>query len=167
MPSTTESPAKVDVEVTVNGKEEYLQVEPRMLLVEMLREELGLTGAHVGCESSYCGACTVLLDGEPVKTCTVFAVQAHESEITTVEGLSEEGELHELQESFSENHALQCGYCTPGLLMSGKALLDRNPDATKKEIKKAISGNVCRCTGYQNIVKAIDQVTEGSSNDES
>ena len=165
MPSTTESPPKVDVEVTVNGKEEHLQVEPRMLLVEMLREELDLTGVHVGCESSYCGACTVLLDGEPVKTCTVFAAQVHESEITTVEGLSEGGELHELQESFSENHALQCGYCTPGLLMSGKALLDEKPDASKKEIKKAISGNVCRCTGYQNIVKAIDQVTEGSSAD--
>lgn len=165
MPSTTESPAKVDVEVTVNGEEEHLRVEPRMLLVEMLREELDLTGAHVGCESSYCGACTVLLDGEPVKTCTVFAVQVHESEITTVEGLSEGGELHELQESFSENHALQCGFCTPGLLMSGKALLDRKPDASEKEIKKAISGNVCRCTGYQNIVKAIDEVTEGSSDD--
>lgn len=163
MPLEAETPTQVTVEVSVNGRTERLQVEPRMLLVELLREKLDLTGAHIGCESSYCGACTVLMDGEPVKSCTVLAVQAHESEITTVEGLFEDGELHKLQKSFSENHALQCGYCTPGLLMSGKSLLDKKPDATKKEIKKAISGNVCRCTGYQNIVQAISSVIEGST----
>ncbi len=165
MPSTTKEAPTVDVELTVNGSEEELEVEPRMLLVEMLREELNLTGPHVGCESSYCGACTVLMDGKPVKSCTVFGAQAHQAEIMTVEGLAADadGEVHALQQSFSENHGLQCGYCTPGLLMTGYALMESKPDASRDEIKKAISGNVCRCTGYQNVVKAIHAVTEGES----
>lgn len=165
MPSTTDQKPKAEVEVTVNGEKEQLEVEPRMLLVEMLREKLDLTGPHIGCESSYCGACTVLLDGEPIKSCTVFGVQAHNAEIMTVEGLTkQDGELHALQQSFSEEHGLQCGYCTPGLLMSGYALLEDTPNPSKEKIKKSISGNVCRCTGYQNIIKAIDKATEEPTN---
>ncbi len=165
MPLKTEEKPKVEVRTTVNGSEEYLEIEPRMLLVEMLREELNLTGVHVGCESSYCGACTILMDGDPVKSCTVFGVQAHQSELTTVEGLTDDGELHELQKAFSENHGLQCGYCTPGLLMVGKALLDGETEVSKDDIEKAISGNVCRCTGYQNIVKSIQSASNGGSTD--
>jgi carbon-monoxide dehydrogenase small subunit len=139
------------VEVTVN---------PRTLLVEFIREELGLTGTHIGCDTSYCGACTVLMDGRPVKSCTVYAVQADGSEIETVEGLEADGELHPLQTAFSEHHGLQCGYCTPGMLMSSKHLLEDNPDPSREEIKKGIAGNVCRCTGYQNIITAVEDAAK-------
>lgn len=149
---------RVTIEVTVNGQKHRRQVEPRMLLVEFIREELGLTGTHIGCDTSYCGACTVELDGAPVKSCTMLAVQADGSEVLTVEGLEQDGELHPLQKSFSEHHGLQCGYCTPGMLMSSHALLTENPTADRKAIKKAIAGNVCRCTGYQNIIKAVEAV---------
>lgn len=148
----------VTIEVTVNGQKHCRQVEPRLLLVEFIREEIGLTGTHIGCDTSYCGACTVELDGKPVKSCTMFAVQADGCEVTTVEGLEKEGKLHPLQKSFSEHHGLQCGYCTPGMLMSSHALLEENPTADRKAIKKAIAGNVCRCTGYQNIIKAVEAV---------
>jgi carbon-monoxide dehydrogenase small subunit len=153
MPDTIE-PAFV--EVTVNGGTYQREIEPRTLLVEFIREELGLTGTHIGCDTSYCGACTVLMDGRPVKSCTVYAVQADGSEIETVEGLEGDGELHLLQTAFSEHHGLQCGYCTPGMLMSAVHLLQENPDPSREEIKKGISGNVCRCTGYQNIITAIE-----------
>jgi carbon-monoxide dehydrogenase small subunit len=151
----------VTVEVTVNGQKYRRRIEPRLLLVEFIREELGLTGTHVGCDTSYCGACTVELDGVAVKSCTLFAVQADGCEVLTVEGLEREGKLHPLQQSFSEHHGLQCGYCTPGMLMSSHALLEENPGADRKAIRKAIAGNVCRCTGYQNILKAVEAVSTG------
>ncbi|MCG3171558.1 MAG: Carbon monoxide dehydrogenase small chain [Pseudomonadales bacterium] len=153
MPETIQP---VFVEVVVNGYTYQREVEPRLLLVELLREELGLTGTHVGCDTSYCGACTVLLDGRPVKSCTVLAVQADGSAIETVEGLERDGELHPLQAAFSEHHALQCGYCTPGMLMACKSLLDENPAPGREAIRKGIAGNVCRCTGYQNILAAVE-----------
>ena len=146
---------RVPLSVTVNGKPYDLEIEPRLLLIDLLRDELHLTGTHVGCDSSYCGACTVLLDGRSVKSCTVLAVQAHGAEITTVEGLATNGELHPVQKAFAENHGLQCGYCTPGLLLSTLDLLSRHPHPSDAEIRKAIAGNTCRCTGYQNILKAI------------
>jgi carbon-monoxide dehydrogenase small subunit len=148
------------VEVTVNGGTYQREIEPRTLLVEFIREELGLTGTHIGCDTSYCGACTVLMDGRPVKSCTVYAVQADGSEIETVEGLEADGELHPLQTAFSEHHGLQCGYCTPGMLMSSKHLLEDNPDPSREEIKKGIAGNVCRCTGYQNIITAVEDAAK-------
>jgi aerobic carbon-monoxide dehydrogenase small subunit len=146
---------KVSISVTVNGKRFDREVEPRQLLVQFIREGLVLTGTHIGCDTSYCGACTVLFNGEPVKSCTMLAVQADGGEVTTVEGLARDGKLHPLQESFSEHHALQCGYCTPGMLMSAKHLLDTNPNPTDEEIRKGIQGNLCRCTGYNNIFVAI------------
>jgi len=146
---------KVSISVTVNGKRFDREVEPRQLLVQFIREGLALTGTHIGCDTSYCGACTVLFNGEPVKSCTMLAVQADGGEVTTVEGLAQDGKLHRLQESFSEHHALQCGYCTPGMLMSAKHLLDTNPNPTDEEIRKGIQGNLCRCTGYNNIFAAI------------
>jgi carbon-monoxide dehydrogenase small subunit len=146
---------RVPLSVTVNGKRHELEIEPRLLLVDLLRDVLSLTGTHVGCDSSYCGACTVLLDGRSVKSCTVLAAQAHGAEITTVEGLAADGELHSVQKAFAENHGLQCGYCTPGLLLSTIDLLSRHPNPSDAEIRKAIAGNTCRCTGYQNILKAI------------
>jgi carbon-monoxide dehydrogenase small subunit len=146
---------KVPIRLKVNGKEHALQVEPRMLLVELLREALDLTGTHVGCDTTYCGACTVLLNGLAVKSCTMFAVQADGAEVLTVEGLERNGQLHPLQKAFGDAYGLQCGYCTPGLLMSSCQLLARNPNPGEKEIRKAIAGNTCRCTGYQNIFKAI------------
>ncbi|PZN07013.1 MAG: carbon monoxide dehydrogenase [Bacillota bacterium] len=145
------------IKVTVNGVTYEREVEPRRLLAYFLREELGLTGTHIGCDTTSCGACTVILDGRPVKSCTVFAVQADGSEIMTVEGLARDGQLHPLQKGFWDQHGLQCGYCTPGMLMTAYALLQRNPNPTEEEIRFAISGNLCRCTGYQNIVKAIQQ----------
>jgi carbon-monoxide dehydrogenase small subunit len=154
--STTEPIALVPVEVTVNGQRYRREVEPRLLLVQFLREELRLTGTHVGCDTTYCGACTVQLNGAPVKSCTVLAVQADGGEILTVEGLEQDGQLHPLQKAFSEHHGLQCGYCTPGMLMSAHALLAANPEPSGKDIRKAIQGNLCRCTGYQNIFKAIE-----------
>ena len=164
----TSSP-KVAVKVRVNGEETAKQVEPRLLLVHFLRDELGLTGTHVGCDTSNCGACTVLLDGESVKSCTMFAVQANGMDVTTIEGMqSAGGDLHPIQEAFRENHGLQCGYCTPGMVMQAAWLLKENPDPSEKEIRLGISGNLCRCTGYQNIVKSIDQagkaIREGRKN---
>lgn len=146
---------KVNISVTVNGRTVERGVEPRLLLVQFIRDELLLTGTHIGCDTSYCGACTVLFDGEPIKSCTMLAVQADGGEVTTVEGLARDGKLHPLQESFSEHHALQCGFCTPGMLMSAKHLLDTNPDPSAEEIRKGIQGNLCRCTGYNNIFTAI------------
>lgn len=145
----------VSITVTVNGKSCRRDVEPRQLLVEFIREELRLTGTHIGCDTSFCGACTVLLDGAAIKSCTLFAVQADGAEITTVEALEQDGQVHPLQQAFSEHHGLQCGYCTPGMLMSSVALLAQNPDPDTQDIRKALSGNVCRCTGYQNIVKSV------------
>lgn len=153
--STTEI-EKVTVEVTVNGRLYRRDVEPRTLLVQLIREELRLTGTHIGCDTTYCGACTVVLNGDPVKSCTVLAAQADGGEILTVEGLEKNGELHPLQEAFSEHHGLQCGYCTPGMLMSSYALLEENPSPSAQQIKKGIQGNLCRCTGYHNIFKAIE-----------
>jgi carbon-monoxide dehydrogenase small subunit len=153
---------KVTIDVTVNGRKFRRQVEPRMLLVEFIREELGLTGTHIGCDTSYCGACTIQLDGAPVKSCTMFAVQADGCEVLTVEGLEKDGQLHPLQKSFSEHHGLQCGFCTPGMLMASHALLTDNPHPDRHAIKKAIAGNVCRCTGYQNIIKAVEAVAAGA-----
>jgi aerobic carbon-monoxide dehydrogenase small subunit len=143
------------VKVAINGEKHEAEVEPRLLLVHLIRENLRLTGTHIGCDTSHCGACTVLLDGRPVKSCTVFAVQAHGREITTVEGLEQNGKLHPLQEGFMAEHGLQCGYCTPGMLMTGVAFLKKHPKPTEDEIRWAISGNLCRCTGYVNIVKAV------------
>ena len=141
--------------VAVNGRPVSLAVEPRLLLVDLLREELDLTGTHIGCDTTYCGACTVLLNGAAVKSCTVFAVQADQGEVLTVEGLAQDGKLHPIQEAFAANHGLQCGYCTPGVLMSTYALLALNPNPSDAQIRKAIAGNTCRCTGYQNILKAM------------
>jgi len=146
---------KVPVRITVNGKVYSVEVEPRMLLVEFLREQLDLTGTHIGCDTTYCGACTVLLNGAAVKSCTMFAVQADGSAITTVEGLERDGELHPLQKAFGQAYGLQCGYCTPGILLSSLQLLHKNQQPTEKEMCKAVAGNTCRCTGYQNVFKAI------------
>jgi carbon-monoxide dehydrogenase small subunit len=143
------------IRVTVNGTAHSATVEPRLLLVHLLREQLRLTGTHIGCETSHCGACTVLLDGVPVKSCTVLAIQAHGRSITTVEGLEQNGRLHPVQEGFIQEHGLQCGFCTPGMLMTSVALLAGNPSPDEPEIRRAISGNLCRCTGYVNIVKAV------------
>jgi carbon-monoxide dehydrogenase small subunit len=146
---------RTSIELTVNGEEVSAEVRHRMLLVHFLREELDLTGTHIGCDTTNCGACTVLLDGTPVKSCTMFAVQARGAAITTVEGLGADGDLHPVQEGFREEHGLQCGFCTPGMMLVGKALLDEIPDPDEAQIRRAISGNLCRCTGYQNIVKSI------------
>jgi carbon-monoxide dehydrogenase small subunit len=147
--------AKQIVKLTVNGRAIEALIEPRTLLIHFLREELGLKGAHVGCETSHCGACTVDVDGRSVKSCTMFAVQAEGAEIVTVEGLAQGGELHPLQAAFVEHHGLQCGFCTPGMLMRGYRLLQENPSPAEDEIRWGLSGNLCRCTGYQNIVKAV------------
>ena len=149
-----------DFQLTVNGASHRVQVESRLLLVHLLRENLRLTGTHIGCDTTHCGACTVLLDGEPVKSCTVLAVQAEGSEITTVEGLEQNGKLHPVQEAFWEKHGLQCGYCTPGMMLTGCALLARDKNPSEARIREAISGNLCRCTGYSNIVKAIQSAAE-------
>ncbi len=147
--------AKTQVTFKLNGAEVTAEVEPRQLLIHCLREDLDVTGPHIGCETSHCGACTVDLDGKSVKSCTLFAVQAEGAEITTVEGLAEGGTLHPLQEAFREEHGLQCGYCTPGMLIRSWRLLQENADPSDAEIRAGISGNLCRCTGYQNIVKAV------------
>jgi carbon-monoxide dehydrogenase small subunit len=146
---------KLEITVTVNGEKHEAFVEPRLLLVHLLRETLHETGTHIGCDTSLCGACTVLLDGKPVKSCTILAVQANGREVVTVEGLETAHGLHPVQEGFKEEHGLQCGYCTPGMTMTAVALLEENPDPSEDEIRKAISGNLCRCTGYVNIVKAV------------
>jgi aerobic carbon-monoxide dehydrogenase small subunit len=143
------------ITVTVNGERQTSEVEPRLLLVHYLRDVLGLTGTHVGCETSLCGACTVRLNGDAVKSCTVLAVQADGGEITTIEGLAKNGELHALQDGFWEEHGLQCGYCTPGMIMAASQLLERHPNPTDEEIRHGLEGNLCRCTGYQHIVNAV------------
>ena len=143
------------ITVTVNGEPRTVEVEPRVLLVHLLRQGLSLTGTHIGCDTTSCGACTVLVDGTPVKSCTMLAVQSDGHEVTTVEGLAAASELHPLQEGFKEEHGLQCGFCTSGMMMSALALLERNPDPSEEDIRWALSGNLCRCTGYQNIVKAV------------
>ena len=143
------------VQVAINGEKHEAEVEPRLLLVHLIREVFRLTGTHIGCDTTHCGACTVLLDGRPVKSCTVFAVQAHGREIMTVEGLERDGKLHPIQEGFMQEHGLQCGYCTPGMLMTSSAFLQKHNNPTEDEIRAAISGNLCRCTGYVNIVKAV------------
>jgi aerobic carbon-monoxide dehydrogenase small subunit len=151
---------KVSITVTVNGQRYQREAEPRQLLVEFIRESLELTGTHIGCDTTYCGACTVLLNGQAVKSCTMFAVQADGAEITTVEGLEKNGELHPIQKAFADCYGLQCGYCTPGFMMSALQLLSHNSEPSEKQIKKAIAGNTCRCTGYQNIFKAIRMAGE-------
>ena len=145
----------VRVNVTVNGESREAEVEPRLLLVHYLRDNLGLTGTHIGCDTSNCGACTVHLNGEAVKSCTLLAVQAVGAEIKTIEGMGQEGNLHPLQEAFWEHHGLQCGYCTPGMIMAGADLLAKNPNPSEEEVREALAGNLCRCTGYHNIVKAV------------
>ncbi len=142
--------------MNVNGEPVSADVEPRTLLVHFLRDDLGLTGTHIGCETSYCGACTVIVDGRTVKSCTMLAVQADGSDVTTIEGLAADGELHPVQEGFWERHGLQCGYCTPGMIMSAVGLLTENPNPSEEEIRHGIEGNICRCTGYHNIVRAIE-----------
>ena len=151
------------VSLQVNGAARHGDIEPRVLLVDFLRTNLRLTGTHIGCDTSSCGACTVLVDGEPVKSCTVLAVQAEGRSITTVEGLAKGAELSPVQVGFHEEHGLQCGFCTPGMMMVGTALLERNPNPTEDEIRWAISGNICRCTGYMNIVKAIQHAAKAQS----
>jgi carbon-monoxide dehydrogenase small subunit len=152
--------AKHKIGITLNGTAREAQVESRLLLVHLIREVFRLTGTHVGCDTSHCGVCTVLLDGQPVKSCTVLAVQADGREVRTVEGLEQGGKLHPIQEAFTEKHALQCGFCTPGMLMTCSALLEVNKRPSEEEIRRAISGNLCRCTGYLNIIKAVQHAAE-------
>ena len=153
----------MQVTLTVNGTEHTVDVEPRLLLVHLLREELELTGTHIGCDTTSCGARTVLLDGTPVKSCTLFGVQAEGRSITTVEGLMDGATLHPIQAAFKEHHGLQCGYCTPGMMLVGAALLEENPDPSDDDVRHAISGNICRCTGYMNIVAAIRAAAQASA----
>src|SRR3972149_6987443 len=152
--------AKVPISVKVNGKAYRREVEPRLLLVDFLRNELSLTGTHIGCETTYCGACTVLLNGASIKSCTVFAVQADQGEVLTVEGLAENDKLHPIQQAFADHHGLQCGFCTPGLLLSTLQLLAKNPHPSEQEIRKGLAGNTCRCTGYQNILKSVQAAAQ-------
>jgi carbon-monoxide dehydrogenase small subunit len=151
------------VKVTVNGEVKEADIEPRLLLVHFLRENLNLTGTHIGCDTTSCGACAVMLNGRAVKSCTVFGVQADGGEVTTVEGLASNGALHPIQQAFTEQHGLQCGFCTPGMMISSIALLQQNPNPTEEEIRWGISGNLCRCTGYVNIVKAVQQAAQKMS----
>ena len=150
----------VEIHLSVNGAPHQDEVEPRLLLVHYLRETLGLTGTHVGCDTSQCGACTVLLDGKSVKSCTVLAVQADGAEVTTIEGVASDGALHPMQEAFHQEHGLQCGFCTPGMVMAAIDLLQRTPNPTDEQIRTGLEGNLCRCTGYQNIVKAVKAAAE-------
>jgi carbon-monoxide dehydrogenase small subunit len=152
--------AKTPIKLTINGQDVEALVEPRMLLIHFLREQLGLTGSHIGCETSHCGACTVDLNGKSVKSCTVFAVQANGGTLLTVEGLLKDGQLHPVQEGFMQEHGLQCGFCTPGMLMRSYRLLQETPNPTDEQIRNGISGNLCRCTGYMNIVKAVRYAAE-------
>src|ERR671927_829622 len=154
----------VPVRLAVNGRVHEAEVEPRLLLVHLLRDNLGLTGTHVGCDTSNCGACTVHLDGEAVKSCTVLAVQADGAEVRTIEGMAgEDGKLHPLQEAFWNDHALQCGYCTPGMIMAAADLLQRNPDPSEEEVRQGLEGNLCRCTGYHNIVRAVQDAAKAQA----
>ena len=153
----------MDISVTVNGERYERAVEPRRLLVHFLREDLGLTGTHIGCETTVCGACTVMLEGRTVKSCTVLAVQADGKEITTIEGMASNGELHAVQEAFWNEHGLQCGFCTPGMIMSVDQLLNDNPSPTRDEIRHGIEGNLCRCTGYQHIVNAVEAAAKAKA----
>jgi len=148
------------ISVNVNGAAYQHEVEPRLLLVHYLRDVLNLTGTHIGCETSLCGACTVMIDGQAVKSCTMFAVQADGAEVTTIEGLAQNGELHPVQEGFWEKHGLQCGYCTPGMIMTAAQLLDRNADPSQEQIRHGLEGNLCRCTGYQHIVEAVEHAAK-------
>ena len=143
------------IRFTINGQKKIAEIEPRLLLSHLIRRGVGLTGTHMGCDTTNCGACTVMVDGRPIKSCTMLAVQVDGHEVTTVEGLASASELHPLQEGFRQEHGLQCGFCTPGMMMAAKGLLDRNPDPTEEDIRWALSGNLCRCTGYQNIVKSV------------
>jgi carbon-monoxide dehydrogenase small subunit len=152
----------VRVSLTVNGVPRSEEVEPRLLLVHLLRDQLGLTGTHVGCDTSNCGACTVHLNGDAVKSCTVLAAQADGAEVTTIEGLGSESDLHPMQEAFWEHHGLQCGYCTPGMIMAASDLIAKNPDPSEEEVREALAGNLCRCTGYHNIVKAVLSAAKAS-----
>ena len=154
------------IQVTVNGKAYRHEVEPRTMLVQYLRDVLGLTGTHVGCDTSNCGACTILVDGKAVKSCTMLAVQADGSEVKTIEGMADNGALHPLQEGFREEHGLQCGFCTPGMIMASADLLSRNPDPSEREIREALEGNFCRCTGYHNIVKSVQYAAKKISKQE-
>ena len=149
-----------DITLTVNGEQHTAAVEPRLLLVHLIREELGLTGTHIGCDTSNCGACTVILNGKSVKSCTIFSVQANGKELLTIEGIEQNGQVHPLQEGFREEHGLQCGFCTPGMILRAYELLQKNPNPTEEEIRWGISGNLCRCTGYVNIVKSIQYAAE-------
>lgn len=160
MATTVTAPSRVAVRMKVNGVEYAAEVEPRLLLVSFLRDNLGLTGTHVGCDTSQCGACTIHLNGQPVKSCTLLTVQADGADITTIEGLASDGEYDPVQMGFWEMHGLQCGYCTPGMIMAANAFLDRNPNPTEAEIRHALEGNLCRCTGYQNIVKAVQYAAD-------
>ncbi|HET8525010.1 MAG TPA: (2Fe-2S)-binding protein [Actinomycetota bacterium] len=153
----------MEITVKVNGADRTADVEPRMLLAHLIREEFGLTGTHMGCDTTSCGACTVLLDGTPVKSCTLFGVQADGREVTTVEGLLQGGQLHPIQAAFKEEHGLQCGFCTPGMMLTGSVLLAENPSPSDQEVRWAISGQICRCTGYMNIVKAIQAAGKAMS----
>jgi aerobic carbon-monoxide dehydrogenase small subunit len=154
---------KQAISINVNGVDHPSEVEPRLLLVHYLRDVLGLTGTHVGCETSICGACTILIDGQAVKSCTMFAVQADGSNVTTIEGLAANGNLHPMQEGFWECHGLQCGYCTPGMIMTATQIVDRNPNASRAEIRHGLDGNLCRCTGYQHIVEAVEYAAKKAS----
>ncbi|MDP8908201.1 MAG: (2Fe-2S)-binding protein [Chloroflexota bacterium] len=158
-----QSPENVSISLRVNGVEHRAAVEPRLLLVHFLRDNLGLTGTHVGCDTSQCGACVVHVDGQSVKSCTLFAVQADGSDVLTIEGLATDGQYHPVQEGFWEKHGLQCGYCTPGMIMSAVSLLQRNPNPSESEIRHELEGNLCRCTGYQNIVRAVQYAAEKMS----
>jgi len=156
----------MEVNVTINGTAHAADVEPRMLLVDHIRRVVGLTGTHIGCDTTSCGACTVLVDGTPVKACTVLAVQADGRAVTTVEGLKSNGQLHPIQEAFKAEHGLQCGFCTPGMMLVGAALIEQNPAPSDDDVRWAISGNLCRCTGYMNIVKAIQAAAAGAATGE-
>jgi carbon-monoxide dehydrogenase small subunit len=154
---------KKAISVSVNGVRQQHEVEPRLLLVHYLRDVLGLTGTHVGCETSLCGACTVSIDGQAVKSCTMFAVQADGAEVTTIEALATNGQLHPMQEGFWERHGLQCGYCTPGMIMAASQIIDRNANPSREEIRHGLEGNLCRCTGYQHIVEAVEYALKKAS----
>ena len=153
---------KKAISIDVNGASHQQEVEPRLLLVHYLRDVIGLTGTHIGCETSLCGACTVLVDGQAVKSCTMFAVQADGANVTTIEGLAKNGDLHPVQQGFWERHGLQCGYCTPGMIIAGAQLLERNSDPSQEEIRHGLEGNLCRCTGYQHIVEAVEYAAKNT-----